>query len=82
MPRKNNPVEALKKLREQRDELATREANLRDEAAFVLGHLLIECGAEIIEPLAGEAISPSTMPAQKVRHPRNVRILPRSRDFH
>ena len=21
-------------------------------------------------------------PAQKIRHPRNVRILPRSRDFH
>ena len=50
MPRKNNPVDALKKLREQRDELAAREAKLRDEAAIVLGHILIECGAETIEP--------------------------------
>ena len=50
MPRKNNPVDALKKLREQRDELAAREAKLREEAALVLGHILIECGAETIEP--------------------------------
>lgn len=50
MPRKNNPVDALKKLREQRDELAAKEVKLRDEAANVLGHILIECGAETIEP--------------------------------
>ena len=50
MPRKNNPVDALKKLREQRDELAAKEAKLRDAAANVLGHILIECGAETIEP--------------------------------
>lgn len=50
MPRKNNPVDALKKLREQRDELAAREAKLRDEAALVLGRILLECGAETIEP--------------------------------
>lgn len=50
MPRKSNPVDALKKLREQRDELAAKEAKLRDEAAIVLGHILIECGAETIEP--------------------------------
>lgn len=50
MPRKNNPVDALKKLREQRDELAAREAKLRDEAALVLGQILIEFGAETIEP--------------------------------
>ena len=51
MPRKNNPVDALKKLREQRDELAAREAKLRNEAALVLGQILIECGAETIEPV-------------------------------
>jgi len=50
MPRKNNPVDALKKLREQRDELVAKEAKLRDEAAIVLGHILIECGAETIQP--------------------------------
>lgn len=50
MPRKNNPIDALKRLREQRDDLAAREAKLRDEAAIVLGHILIECGGETIEP--------------------------------
>ena len=50
MPRKNNPVDALKKLREQRDELTAKEAKLRDEAAIVLGHILIECCTETIEP--------------------------------
>ena len=33
-------------------------------------------GAAPVDPVAGE------LPAQKHRHPRNVRILPRSRDFH
>ena len=41
---------ALKKLREQRDELDAQEARLRDEAAGELGKLLVECGAETIEP--------------------------------
>lgn len=50
MPRKNDPIDALKKLREQRDELAAREAKLREEAAIVLGQILIDCGAETLEP--------------------------------
>jgi len=33
-------------------------------------------GADVIAPPPGE------LPAAKARHPRNVRILPRSRDFH
>lgn len=37
-------------------------------------------GADVIEPLESELRS--DMPAHKMRHPRNVRILPRSRDFH
>ena len=41
---------ALKKLREQRDELDAQEARLRDEAAGELGKVLVECGAETIEP--------------------------------
>ena len=41
---------ALKKLREQRDELDALEARLRDEAAGELGKVLVECGAETIEP--------------------------------
>ena len=44
--------DALKRLREQRDELDAKEAKLRDEAAAELGKVLIECGAETIEPAA------------------------------
>jgi len=44
--------DALRKLREQREELDAKEARLRDEAAAELGKVLIECGAETIEPAA------------------------------
>ena len=39
-------------------------------------------GADVIEPLEEEQKAHSGSPAHKMRHPRNVRILPRSRDFH
>ena len=42
--------DALKKLREQRAQLENEEARLREEAATELGRLLIECGAETIDP--------------------------------
>ena len=42
--------DALKKLREQRLELDAQEVRLRDEAATELGRMLVECGAETIEP--------------------------------
>lgn len=42
--------DALRKLREQRVQLENEEARLREEAATELGRLLIECGAETIEP--------------------------------
>jgi hypothetical protein len=42
--------DALKKLREQREELDAREARLREEAAAELGKVLVEYGAETIEP--------------------------------
>lgn len=42
--------DALKKLREQRAQLENEEARLREEAATELGKLLIECGAETIDP--------------------------------
>ena len=42
--------DALRKLREQRAQLENEEARLREEAAIELGRLLIECGAETIEP--------------------------------
>jgi error-prone DNA polymerase len=34
------------------------------------------------EPLNDDRREHPDSPAQKIRHPRNVRILPRSRDFH
>jgi len=39
-------------------------------------------GAALIEPLHDDRRQHPDNPAQKVRHPRNVRILPSSRDFH
>jgi error-prone DNA polymerase len=39
-------------------------------------------GAAPIEPLNDDRRDHPDQPAQKIRHPRDVRILPRSRDFH
>lgn len=50
MPRKNDPIEALRKLREQRDELDQKEIKLREEAATALGRILLECGGETLDP--------------------------------
>ncbi|WP_061020145.1 error-prone DNA polymerase [Bradyrhizobium sp. CCH5-F6] len=42
----------------------------------------VPAGATVVEPLNDDPRALTDMPAQKVRHPRNVRILPPSRDFH
>jgi Family of unknown function (DUF6437) len=47
---KPTAIEALAKLREQREALDQRERQLRGEAAGELGKLLLECGAESLEP--------------------------------
>jgi hypothetical protein len=47
---KPSALDALRKLREQRALLDSEEARLRQEASSELGKLLIECGAETIEP--------------------------------
>ncbi len=47
---KPNARHALLKLREQRDALDAEEVRLREEAARELGKILLECGAETIEP--------------------------------
>ncbi|MEZ5823110.1 MAG: error-prone DNA polymerase [Bradyrhizobium sp.] len=39
-------------------------------------------GPALVEPLHDDRRQHSDNPAQKIRHPRNVRILPPSRDFH
>src|SRR5438132_3547278 len=42
----------------------------------------VPAGPALIEPLNGDRREHPGTPAQKIRHPRNVRILPPSRDFH
>jgi error-prone DNA polymerase len=39
-------------------------------------------GPALVEPLKDDRRDHPESPAQKIRHPRNVRILPPSRDFH
>lgn len=47
---KTSARDALKKLREQRTQLDGEEVRLRQEVAIELGKVLIECGAETIDP--------------------------------
>jgi error-prone DNA polymerase len=42
----------------------------------------VPAGPALIEPLNDDPRDHSSHPAQKIRHPRNVRVLPPSRDFH
>jgi error-prone DNA polymerase len=42
----------------------------------------VPAGPALIEPLHEASRHHPQTPAQKIRHPRNVRILPPSRDFH
>jgi error-prone DNA polymerase len=42
----------------------------------------VPAGPALIEPLHDDRRQHPENPAQKIRHPRNVRILPPSRDFH
>jgi error-prone DNA polymerase len=42
----------------------------------------VPAGPALIEPLNDDRRDHPDSPAQKIRHPRNVRVLPRSRDFH
>jgi error-prone DNA polymerase len=43
---------------------------------------VLPTGPALIEPLNDDRRDHPDHPAQKIRHPRNVRILPPSRDFH
>jgi error-prone DNA polymerase len=42
----------------------------------------VPAGPALVEPLNDDRRDHGENPAQKIRHPRNVRILPASRDFH
>jgi error-prone DNA polymerase len=43
---------------------------------------VLPAGPALIEPLNDDSREHPDNPPQKIRHPRNVRILPPSRDFH
>ncbi|MFO1109242.1 MAG: error-prone DNA polymerase [Bradyrhizobium sp.] len=46
------------------------------------GKPALPAGPALVEPLHDDRRQHPENPAQKIRHPRNVRILPPSRDFH
>jgi error-prone DNA polymerase len=63
--------------------LFDRSHDLTNLANDALGRRhVVPYGAAPIEPLNDDRREHPDNPAQKIRHPRNVRILPRSRDFH
>ncbi len=63
------------------DRLFDRSHDLKHLADDALGQQYgVACGPA--EPLNDDRREHPDNPAQKIRHPRNVRILPRSRDFH
>lgn len=49
---KVNARDALRKLQEQRERLAAEEARLRENVAAELGAIMLDCGAETLEPAA------------------------------
>jgi error-prone DNA polymerase len=66
-----------------RDLLLLSDDRLTRKPAMPAGPALIEPLHEPLqEPLHDDRRQHPDNPAQKIRHPRNVRILPRSRDFH
>jgi error-prone DNA polymerase len=65
------------------ERLLDRSADLLDLANDIPhGKQALPAGATVVEPLNGDRRDHPDHPAQKIRHPRNVRILPPSRDFH
>ena len=56
-----SPLESLRKLQQQRAELDQREADLRQQAAAELGQVLLDCGAETLEPRDLKDLLKSTM---------------------
>jgi error-prone DNA polymerase len=65
------------------ERLFDRSRDLGRLADGALGRIdAMPVGPALIEPLHDDRRQHPENPAQKIRHPRNVRILPRSRDFH
>ena len=53
--------DALLKVQRQREELAAKEAKLRESAATELGKVLLECGGEALEPVQLRQLIRQTM---------------------
>jgi error-prone DNA polymerase len=65
------------------ERLFDRSHDLAQLANDALGRKhAVPAGPALIEPLHDDRRQHPDNPAQKIRHPRNVRILPPSRDFH
>jgi error-prone DNA polymerase len=65
------------------ERLFDRSHDLMNLANDALGQKhVVPAGADVFEPLEDELSARDGHPVHKIRHPRNVRILPRSRDFH
>jgi error-prone DNA polymerase len=65
------------------ERLFDRSRDLAHLANDALGRKhAVPAGPALIEPLHDDRRQHPDNPARKIRHPRNVRILPRSRDFH
>jgi error-prone DNA polymerase len=62
--------------------LVDRSHDLVGLANDALRKQAVPAGPALIEPLNDDRRDHAKNPAQKIRHPRNVRVLPRSRDFH
>ena len=64
------------------ERLFDRSRELARLANDGLSQHAVPAGPALIEPLHDDRRQHPENPAQKIRHPRNVRILPPSRDFH
>jgi error-prone DNA polymerase len=65
------------------ERLFDRSSDLVHLADDALRHRhAVPAGPALVEPLNDDRREHPDTPAQKIRHPRNVRILPPSRDFH
>jgi error-prone DNA polymerase len=64
------------------ERLFDRSSDLVQLADDALGRHAVPAGPALVEPLNDDRREHRDHPAQKIRHPRNVRILPPSRDFH
>jgi error-prone DNA polymerase len=65
------------------ERLFDRSSDLVNLADDALGRRhVVPAGPTLVEPLNDDRREHPDHPAQKIRHPRNVRILPPSRDFH